>query len=729
MGWFNDQLRERHEADDRMLEDAFEKAAGVVLGQRTAQSIRDAGIAAASELEKILRFYHYKSVNIPSEITETDEQISYCLRQYGIMRREVRLPKGWYRDAYGPMLAFTKEGHVPVALLPGKIRGYTFTDPASGLEKRVNRKNEDLFEEALCFYRPLPLRKIGIPDLLLFLKNCLSLRDIVFLLLASLGAALTGMMLTNLTRVLTGPVLDSGNKNALLGLFMSMICVVLTSQMISGIREMVMMRLQSKTHLAVDAAMVMRLLSLPAGFFRQYSAGELANRSGSVNSLCSLLLGLLTSTALTSVFSLLYIGQIQQFAPALVIPALISTALTLGFSILTVQASMRVSRQQMENSARESGLTYATLTGMQKIRLTGSEKRAFARWLDVHSDAQALITNPPLLLKACGAINMAISLFSAVVMNFIAAQSGVDPSSYYAFNAAYGMLSGAFMSLAGLAHSIASIKTTLEVAEPFLKTAPETPPDRKIITQISGAVELDHVSFRYDSRQSWLLDDVSLKIRPGEYVAITGRTGCGKSTLMRLLLGFEKPEIGSVSYDGMDLATLDLTSLRRKIGSVLQNGELFAGDLYSNIVISAPDLSVEDAWEAAEKAGIADDIRALPMGMHTAVCEGSGGLSGGQKQRLMIARAVAPRPKLLLLDEATSALDNKTQRQVSRALDAMGCTRIIIAHRLSTIEHCDRILVLDGGKIIEDGSYAELMAKGGFFAKLVERQRIDMDAE
>ena len=225
-----------------------------------------------------------------------------------------------------------------------------------------------------------------------------------------------------------------------------------------------------------------------------------------------------------------------------------------------------------------------------------------------------------------------------------------------------------------------------------------------------------------------MLRDLSLRVRPGEYVAIVGRTGCGKSTLVRLLLGFEKPEKGAIYYDSRDISGLDLPSLRRKIGTVMQDAGLFQGNIYSNIVITAPELSVDDAWEAAETAGIADDIRAMPMGMHTLISEGQGGISGGQRQRLMIARAIAPKPRVLIFDEATSALDNRTQRQVSEALDGMGCTRLVIAHRLSTIRHCDRILVMDGGGIVEDGTYEELIARGGFFAELVERQRTDASA-
>ncbi|MBO5555314.1 MAG: ATP-binding cassette domain-containing protein, partial [Solobacterium sp.] len=192
---------------------------------------------------------------------------------------------------------------------------------------------------------------------------------------------------------------------------------------------------------------------------------------------------------------------------------------------------------------------------------------------------------------------------------------------------------------------------------------------------------------------------------------------------------FEKPVSGGIFYDGKDIATIDMKSLRQKIGTVTQDGKLFSGSIYENIVISAPWLSMDDAWEAAEIAGLGDDIRRLPMGMHTVISEGSGGFSGGQKQRMMIARAIAPKPKILIFDEATSALDNITQKKVIEALDALKCTRIMIAHRLSTIKHCDRIIVLDGGKIIEDGTYEQLIAKNGFFADLVSRQMIDEDSE
>ena len=352
-----------------------------------------------------------------------------------------------------------------------------------------------------------------------------------------------------------------------------------------------------------------------------------------------------------------------------------------------------------------------------------AEKRAFAKWGSQYAEQARLTYDAPLFLKLNPVINTAISLAGTLIMYCAAVKTHVSVANYYAFNSAYGMVSGAFLSMAGIALTAAQLKPILETVKPILDATPEVSTGKQVLTRLSGGIELNNISFRYSESMPLILDDVSLKIRPGQYVAIVGRTGCGKSTLMRLLLGFESPQKGAIYYDGKDLDTIDLKSLRRHVGVVMQDGKLFQGDIYSNIVISAPWLTVEQAWEAAELAGIAEDIRHMPMGMNTLISEGSGGISGGQRQRLMIARAIAPKPKILMFDEATSALDNLTQKKVSDALGTLKCTRIVIAHRLSTIRQCDRILVLDGGKIVEDGTYAELLEKGGIFAELAARQQ------
>ena len=261
--------------------------------------------------------------------------------------------------------------------------------------------------------------------------------------------------------------------------------------------------------------------------------------------------------------------------------------------------------------------------------------------------------------------------------------------------------------------------------KPVMEQEPENGAGKKIPLSLSGDIEISNLSFKYEEKGPTILDNINLKIKKGEYVAIVGKTGCGKSTLMRLLLGFETPNKGAIYYDGRDLAKLDLRSVRQKIGVVMQNGSLFPGDIFSNIIITAPWKTMDDAWEAAEMAGVYDDIKAMPMGMHTLISEGSGGISGGQKQRIMIARAVINRPQVLFFDEATSALDNITQNHVAKSIEKLNSTRLVIAHRLSTIKNCDRILVMDGGKIVEEGTYDELMRQKGMFYDLAIRQVVE----
>lgn len=729
MGWFDEQIRERMRRDQEVMEDSFVRLAGSVLGNQAAEKLQDERLVTKEALDEILRYYHMKPVQIPDEIRGFEDQLDYVLRPLGLMTRNVALREDWYRHAYGPMLGILRENNMPVALLPGKFFGYEYRDPASGNLVRINRSTAKLLsEEALCFYMPLPMKKLGIPDLMLYMKRCISRGDWILIILATFIVTQVGMLEPRAYQVITGPVLRSKNVSLLAGMSVFLLCAAFSNGLLSAVTSILTERISLKTSLAVEAAVMMRILSLPLSFFRHYSSGEISTRAGTMNSLCSMLLGYVMSTGLGSVMSLLYIGQIFRFTPALVVPSIIIIGVTTLISLLTSFLQIPVSRKKMKLAAENNGMSYAMITGIQKIRMSGAEKRSFARWAKLYSREAALDYNPPLFLKLNGVVTTSVSLIGTIVLYYMAVRSGVDTSEYFAFSAAYGRVMGAFASLAGIAISAASVPPLLEMVEPILKTEPEVTEKKEVLTHLSGSLEMSHVSFRYEENTPYVLKDFSLKIRAGEYVAIVGRTGCGKSTLIRLLLGFETPECGAVFYDGRDLAGIDPRSLRRRMGVVSQNGQLFQDNIFSNITISAPWLNMDAAWEAAEIAGIAQDIRDMPMGMHTIISEGQGGISGGQKQRILIARAIAPKPRILILDEATSALDNLTQKQVSEALDQLKCTRIVIAHRLSTIRNCDRILVMDQGRIIESGTYEELIAMNGEFADLVARQRLDTDS-
>ena len=727
MSWFDEQIHHRDLSDQEVMEDSLLHIASAVLGGGKARTLQDKQTAAKDALEEILKYYHIKSSGIPDDISELEDQLETCLQPHGLMWRRVHLGGKWYRNSMGPILAFRKDNDNSVALLPGPVFGYYYRDPDTGKTHRVNKANASQFsEEALCFYCPLPLKKLGVRDLLIYLAESLNTEDFVFYFVLALTVTLLGMLMTNITRALTGFVLESKDVPLLMGTAVFMISTVFASVLIKTAQQIMMTRISTKASVSMDAAIMMRIINMPPRFFRQYSSGELSTRYGAIGQFCDLLLGNVFSTGISALLSTLYITQIFFYAPSLAKTSLLIIAAGMIMSLISGLIQMRISRELMEKSSKESGLSFALITGIQKIRLAGAEKRAFAKWGHEYADVAALSYNPPMLTRVGTAISIGINLIGTIFLFFLAVENKVTPSEYISFNSAYGAVSASFGALTGAALSIAGIGPVLDVARPILETEPEASESRSPVSHLSGNIELSEVYFRYDQNMPWVINGVNLKINAGDYIAIVGTTGCGKSTLVRLLLGFEKPDKGAIYYDGKDIANLDLHSLRRNIGTVTQDGTLFQGDIFSNIAISAPQMKLEDAWEAAELAGIADDIRAMPMGMQTQISEGSGGISGGQKQRLMIARAVAGKPKILILDEATSALDNRTQQQVAEALDRLGCTRIVIAHRLSTIKNCNRILVLNQGKIQEEGTYDELIAQNGFFAELIKRQRLDV---
>lgn len=726
MGNFEDQIHNRKIADEKSLSDSLENISSTVRG-KTHYLFSDDKEQIKCVLDEIMKFYKLPLKDIPKDIEDVNEQMEYLFRPLGIMYRKVSLGKGWYKNASGPFLGFLKTGEA-VAIIPSKFGFYGYFDPKIQKRVRITGKTQNNLEkDAYCFYKPFPLRKIGIRDLMKYIANCISPITIVYVLLITLFATLIGMLTPRITKILYSTVLEAevGQLRLLIAIAVFYVSTAISTILIGSMKSIIMNRISIQMDVNVQAATMSRILSLPADFFKDYNSGEITSRAAYINSLCSTIVSTIMSTGLTSLFSLIYISQIFIYAAELVIPAIIITAVTLLFSLISSFVSMKLSKKRAETSAQNYGMTYQVITGVQKIKLSGSEKRVFARWMNLYTKEAELLYNPPKFILFNSVISTAIGLAGTITMYYFTIQSGITLADYTAFNSAYGMLSGAFTSLAGIAITISTIKPIIDMAKPIMDAEPEISEGKQIVTHIDGKIELSNITFRYTEDSNNVIENLSLTINPGQYVAIVGRTGCGKSTLLRLLLGFEKPQKGAIYYDDKDISTLDIKSLRRKIGTVMQNSKLFQADIYSNIIISAPYLSQEDAWKAADIADIADDIKEMPMGMQTIISEGSGGISGGQKQRLMIARAVAPNPRILMLDEATSALDNIAQKKVSNALDALKCTRIVIAHRLSTIKQCDRIIVLDNGHIVEDGKYDELIDKKGIFYDLVERQRLD----
>ena len=740
MNWFEDQIKNRLLNDEDDFSAAFTELSSVVMGEGAAR----AGLVTTRQrthnaIQEILKFFGQDIIPVPDSVTDTIGHIDYCMRPSGIMKRKVEITGKWWTNAHGPMLgilnhpavsggASPEEGYRSVVALLPSPKGYTYFDYESGKRVVLDPDAAGNIERfGYCFYKPFPSRELSAMNLVKYMFGLITKGDIVFYLSVTAIMTALGLIQPRISLLLFGSIIPQGNLSILFSIGVLMLSVAVASQLLFLGQNLIMTRLNLRLSNTVEPAAVMRLLNLPAGFFKKTSAGELSQKFALIPSICETIFAVITGTLLTSLFSFAYFTQIGSIAPALLAPALIIIGATLVIDFTVTLITIKFQKRSLGAAADLSGLTYSLLSGIQKVKLTGSEKRAFARWAGKYKKAANFIYNPPFVLKYSAVFSTVISAAGLAAVFFIAVMTRIEVGEYIAYTTAYGLVAASVLSLGRLSTVFSGLKPQLDIVAPILKAVPEVSGGKTIVTSLSGGIEINNLAFRYDDGEKNVLDGINIKIRPGQYVAVVGKTGCGKSTLVRLLLGFEKPNKGAVYYDGKDITKLDLPSLRRRIGTVTQNAKLFTGDIYSNIVISAPHLSMEDAWEAARIAGIDKDIEDMPMGMHTLISEGGGGVSGGQKQRLMIARAVAPKPKILILDESTSALDNITQKHVADSLAGLKCTRIVIAHRLSTIKDCDRIYVLDGGKIIEEGTFDVLYAKEGHFYELVNRQMIGQE--
>ena len=725
MGIFEEQLRERLKRDDAELSHSIDDVIDSLRGKSRYHADGTSMENLRHELELICQFY---KVAIPSEFHDTkdvNEFIDYMTHPSGIMHRRVMLEGNWWKDCDGALLAVTKDKGEFCALLPRKTGGYSFWGTSSGAREKLTSKHKDMFEkEALCFYEPLPEEVKNGKQLLFFLFKHIAIFDYAIVLLATLLATLLGMMTPYISGIIFSRLIPSGKTDIVFTTAILLLITVLAAYIMSVVRTGTLERIKNRMENVVQNALMSKLMHLPPRFFQRKSAGGLATIITYLDRLPMVIADVLLGPCITAVFSFAYVIQIGVLAPSLALPAFVTLIVQALIIIFSIKQKLRLTREELNANMEVKGITYSAISGIQRIKLSGSEKRIVSRWAKAYKNRAKAAYKVYFPSTMQNELVVAAALAGTLWVYFSGASRGIELSQFVVFLSAFSIATNNITSLSECAQHLPFLKPSLKLIEPILSEAPETSAGKTVVGRLSGAIEMSHVTFRYSEKSPVVLDDLNLKIKPREYIAIVGRSGCGKSTLMRLLMGFEKPESGMVMYDQKDLAELNPASLRRNIGVVLQNGKLFAGSIFSNITISAPWLTLKEAWEAAEMAGMADDIRNMPMGMHTLISEGSGGISGGQKQRLMIARAIAPKPKILMFDEATSALDNITQKKVSDTLDTLNCTRVVIAHRLSTIRNCDRILVMDKGKIAEDGSYDELIAKNGLFAELVEHQTL-----
>ncbi|MFL6198852.1 MAG: NHLP bacteriocin export ABC transporter permease/ATPase subunit [Thermoanaerobaculia bacterium] len=643
-------------------------------------------------------------------------------RASGFRFREILLDEGWWRGDIGPLLGVDQDGR-PVAL--DRRRGrYEVVDPERATRAVVDDAvAASIAPTAYMLYAGLGrapgdgrrLARLGVLPVRTDLLRLLGWSIVLGLLSIATPIAAHAIFTTALPQGERGRIL-------LIALVLAGAAVgTATAYLAQGLA---LLRVEGRAATNSQAAVIDRLLDLPVPFFRRYSAGDLGNRALGVEKIRESLTNSVTLALVALVialFNLTYI-LVLDFTLGLVAVGLLLGAV--GVLALLVRRQIPHQRRLQAAHGQAQALALQILGAVPKLRVAHAEQRAFARWAAALGRTKAAYVETQRVLVGLSALVAAWQALAIAVVFWVVGKGG-DPTlstgDFVAFATAFGTTAAAVLGLVGLLTTASQATVLWERARPIVRTAPEVVTGEADPGDLSGRVELAHVLFRYGDEGPLVLDDVSFAVAPGEFVALVGPSGAGKSSIFRLLLGFERPVTGTVSYDGQSLYDLDARAVRRQLGVVIQNAQVLPGTIFDNIV-GAANLTIDDAWEAARMAGLEEDIKAMPMGMHTVISEGAETFSGGQKQRILIARAVVNRPRIVLFDEATSSLDNRTQDVVSKSLERLKATRIVIAHRLSTIQNADRIYVFEAGRVVEEGTYQELIQQGGAFARLAERQ-------
>ncbi|MGW4732054.1 NHLP bacteriocin export ABC transporter permease/ATPase subunit [Streptomyces shenzhenensis] len=697
-------------------------AIGKRSARRTTAADADAGYAACKLVAEAagIRLAEPAQSGTESDRLDPVERVALASR---VRTRTVRLYGPWWRENVGPLVGHRALSGAPVALL-WRRGGYVAVHPGTGRETPIEKANAEEFEpRAVMFYRPLPDRGLSLLGLLRFSLHG-TRADLLGLLLAGLVTVAIGALVP----IATGKVLGEYVPKAQTGLIVQVCLAVLVSGVVAAaftlLQNLSVLRLEGRIEATLQPAVWDRLLRLPTRFFTQRSTGELASAAMGISAIRRLLAGVGPVVAQSVTIGAMNLGLLFWYSPSMAMAAL-GMLVVIGAVFLALGLwQVRRQRQLVVLGNKLNNQAFQTLRGLPKLRVAAAENYAYAAWAREFARSRELqqkvgrIKNVSTVL---GAVYLPVCTLLMFMLLAGPARGTMSAADFLTFNTSVTMVLTSVTQLTGSFVSAVAALPLFEEIKPVLEATPEVRSASTRPGPLSGALETRRLSFRYADDGPLVLDDVSFEVRPGEFVAVVGPSGCGKSTLLRLLIGFDRPVSGSVLYDGQDLAALDQSAVRRQCGVVLQHAQPFTGSILDVICGTEP-YTPEEAMAAAELAGLAEDIKRMPMGLHTIV-SGGGAVSGGQRQRLMIAQALIRRPRILFFDEATSALDNDTQRTVIESTRKLNATRIVIAHRLSTVLDADRIIVMEDGRITQQGPPAELLADArGPLHELVRRQ-------
>lgn len=669
------------------------------------------------------------SIEAPPRLREGFEQeLEDILDHNAFLSRDVILSGRWHENQMNPLLGFIKrenQNPVPVALLPDR-KGMSMKDPTTGLAVPITEElAQTISKNALQLYPPLPPGTLTPLKLTtLSFKGCK--KELILVAVMGLLGGLCGFAIPLAMSTTVDTVIANGEHGLLWQIILGLIMVVFGNAVFELTKSTAMLRTETLAQIKLQSAILARLIRLPVDFFKKFPAGDLSNRVMAVDGIRQKLSGTMLVTLLSSVFALTNVVLLMIYSWQLGLSVLAILTATGFFTFLFMKRHMKFQSKVQNVIGKQAGLELQLITGISKLRAAGAESNAFARWMENFSELRKITYSIGKGTNVVQVYTSVLPLFTTLVVFALFTLSGMHRTlslgSFLCFNAALGQLSAAVASLCTMAMSMMFIKPMYNRAKPILDAQPEVHSGLEDPGELQGRVEAANITYVYEGASEASLKNVSFQANPGEFIAIVGPSGSGKSTLLKLLLGFHKPRAGTILYDGKTLNRLDPVKIRRQIGSVIQNGELVQGNLYFNIMGADGKGTEDDAWAAAKLAAVDEDIRRMPMGMHTFVPHGGGTFSGGQKQRIMIARALSKKPKIFLLDEATSNLDNTSQAKVMDNLRHINATRIVVAHRLSTIRDADRIYVMHGGMVVESRTFDTLMEQNGLFKKLVSRQ-------
>ena len=640
--------------------------------------------------------------------------------------REIVLTPGWEKEDGGCFITFT-EKNKPVVCITKGTHSYVIWDVENNCILPCSKKViATLSPKAYMIYTPLPNKKLNWKDIFGYCIKKVRKADIFLLAFLTIVTSLIGILTPTLSQSIYDNYIPLGAKSVLFQIGCLLASFMVSNIMFSIVKNIISFRISSRMAYDMQSAVYDRLFNLPESFFRNYESADLAQRVMATGSVVGNIANVLIASVVALVFAIVYFVKMSGYSWKLTLIGLLLIAVY-GFAYYFISArALKYKTKAIELDGKTSSIMYQFLNGIAKIRIAGVEDRAMYEYLKPYVEQRNEEQKREKIMDLGAVINLVSgSVFSIIFyIIIIKANTQISLGEFVAFNTLFGSFSAYVLQLVNSFVSYKNEKPNIERLKPVFEALPEFDDAKELPGDISGGIEINNVSFAYDKDAPLVLDGINLNIKPGEYVGLVGSSGCGKSTLMKLLLGFEKPNSGKIYYDNKDIESVDKRELRKKMGVVLQDGKLISGSIFENITITAPNATVKDVNAVIEAVGLKDDIAAMPMGLHTVLSEDCGTISGGQQQRILIARAIISNPKILFFDEATSALDNITQSMVCDTLEKMDSTRIVIAHRLSTIIKCDRIIVLDKGHVVEQGTYEELMKNHSLFYRLASRQMV-----